>query len=132
MLFHHEGEFDGFGLSFGNEHGLRARQLRLIELEMCGRPAARCLMVSFPSTVISLCTLAAEDALPPRAGDFRPYWNEMASVRGQFQFATEYAEKLLQGCKRREMGPAFQPGDLRLFHPGEFRELGLTEPASFP
>jgi len=34
---HHEreGRFDGFGLRFGTEHGLRARQLRVVELEMC-------------------------------------------------------------------------------------------------
>ncbi len=56
----------------------------------------------------------------------------MAGVRGQFQFSTEHAEKLLQGRKRREMGAAFQAGNLRLFHAGKFRELGLTEPASFP
>lgn len=36
VLLHHEceGAFDGFGLRFGTQHGLRARELRLIELEM--------------------------------------------------------------------------------------------------
>jgi hypothetical protein len=36
VLLHHErkGAFDGFGLRFGTQHGLRARQLRVIELEM--------------------------------------------------------------------------------------------------
>ena len=81
---------------------------------------------------MSLCTLDAEDALPARAGDLQSCWNEMAGIRGQFQFATEHAQKLLESWKRGEMGPAFQAGDLRLFHTGEFGEIGLTEPAPFP
>lgn len=37
VLLHHEreGTFNGFRFRFGTEHSLRARQLRLIELEMC-------------------------------------------------------------------------------------------------
>ena len=36
LLYHErEGAFDSLGLSLGTEHGLRARLLRLIELEMC-------------------------------------------------------------------------------------------------
>ncbi len=37
VFLHHEreGASHGFGFSFGTEDGLRARQLRLIELEMC-------------------------------------------------------------------------------------------------
>lgn len=36
VLLHHEreGSFEGFGLRFGTHHGLRARQLRVIELEL--------------------------------------------------------------------------------------------------
>ena len=36
VLLHHEreGAFDGFGLCLGTKHGLRTRQLRVIELKM--------------------------------------------------------------------------------------------------
>ena len=34
LHYKHAGRFDDFGFRFGTQYGLRARQLRLIELEM--------------------------------------------------------------------------------------------------
>jgi hypothetical protein len=91
-LYHERtGAFDGFGLSFGTQHALRAREVRLIELEMCVSTRSAVSHGLSPLDLESLCTLNAEGALPPRAGDLWSCWNEMAGVRCQFQFSAEHA-----------------------------------------
>ena len=71
MLLHHKrkGAFDGFGFRFGTQHGLRARQLRLIELEMFVSPHGAGFNGLSSLDFESLCTLDAEDALSARAGN---------------------------------------------------------------
>jgi hypothetical protein len=63
----------------------------LVELEMFVSSRGGLFHGLSPLDFESLCTLDAEGALPPRAGDLRSCGNEMAGVRGQFQFATEHA-----------------------------------------
>ena len=76
-----EGAFDGIGLSSGTEHGLRARELRVIELEMFVSPHGAGFHGLSSLDFESLCTLDAEGALPPRVGDLQSCWNEMAGIR---------------------------------------------------